>query len=143
MAIDACGLLARWGRARPTRIAIIAPCHHLQQAGINTCKVVVDGLLPIGFSTHLRFSECRFSTLAFLLPHERLVLTSACEFVQDKLLGQTAATCSAMPIPKVPNTCPGTAVSNLGSKRWRWKMKSNCHPTWSNSAATFHCLPYR
>ena len=44
------------GEPRPTRIAIIAPCHRFQRAGINTCTVVADGLLPISISAHLRFS---------------------------------------------------------------------------------------
>jgi len=44
------------GEPRPTRIAIIAPCHRFQRAGINTCTVVADGLSPIGVSAHLRFS---------------------------------------------------------------------------------------
>jgi len=52
------------GEPRPTRIAIIAPCHRFQRAGINTCTVVADGLLPIGVSTHLRFSFKPIVTIA-------------------------------------------------------------------------------
>ncbi len=40
---------------RPTRMAIIAPCHRFQRAGINPCTVVADGLLPTSVSAHLRF----------------------------------------------------------------------------------------
>ena len=32
-ACDACGLLARWVRARPTHIAIFTPCHRFRRAG--------------------------------------------------------------------------------------------------------------
>jgi hypothetical protein len=35
-ACDACGLLARWGRARPTRIAIFAPLSPLPAGRLNT-----------------------------------------------------------------------------------------------------------
>ncbi len=65
------------GEPRPTRIAIIAPCHRFQRAGINTCTVVADGLLPIGVSAHLRFS---FKPIVKIAP-----IFSVAEFV--KLVG--------------------------------------------------------
>src|SRR5271157_5022071 len=40
-------------------------------------------------------------TQAFLLPHERLVLTFACKLVQDKLLHQTASNMQAHSDSKV------------------------------------------
>src|SRR4029077_13848897 len=56
-ACDACGLLARSGRARPTRIAIFAPCHHFRQAGINSfqwrsiadCRLTFTSYVRLGF----------------------------------------------------------------------------------------------
>jgi hypothetical protein len=41
------------GEPRPTRIAIIAPCHRLQRAGINTCTVVANRKHASDFSPQL------------------------------------------------------------------------------------------
>ena len=65
------------GEPQPTRIAMIAPCHRLQRAGINTFTVAADGLLPIGAPLHLRFG---FKPILKIEP-----VLSAAEFV--KLVG--------------------------------------------------------
>lgn len=44
------------GEPRPTRIAIIAPCHRFRQAGINAFAVGVCRSLLTGFPGYLRFS---------------------------------------------------------------------------------------
>jgi hypothetical protein len=53
-ACDACGLLARWGRARPTRIAIIAPLSPLPAGRHKLVAVAVDRWLSIVFTSHFR-----------------------------------------------------------------------------------------
>ena len=72
-----------------------------------------------------------------------LVLTSAGKFVENKLLSQTAADMQSHANPKCSEYMPSTAIRFRVVSSWKWKLKSNCHPTWSNSAATFRCLLYR
>lgn len=68
-----------------TPIALFAPCHRFRRAGINTCTVLQ-------------------------IITKRLVLTFACEFVQNKLLRQTAYNMQGHANSKSSEYMPGTAT---------------------------------
>ena len=66
--------------------------------------------------------------------HERLVLTFACESVQNKLLGQTAGDVQTDVNPESSEHMLEHCDPNWGSTRWKWNMRLDSRLRQNNSA---------